>query len=105
LRKRLTIGFIVSPQPSGRLVADDSRGLQLTNRDYNLARRSDSSAEKVRFANGSVKLRMNPAPGVRITETWRLSQSGNLVITRVVMADFRKERQRLVLVPTTSILE
>jgi hypothetical protein len=93
-------------QADTRLAADLCfRGPNFTNREYDLVRRLDSSTEKVRFGHWSVKLLMKPALGVRITEKCRVSRSGNLTITRVVPAGFRKERQRLMLVSTTSLLE
>jgi hypothetical protein len=85
-------------------LTSDSQGLHVTNQKYDLVRRSDPLTKIVRSANRAVVLRLT-APGIRITERWRVLRTGNLIITRVTSADSRKERQRLVLEPTKSVLE
>jgi hypothetical protein len=86
-------------------LTSDSQGLHVIKREYDLSRSSDTFNQLVRLTNRALILRTRPAPGIRINERWQLSQTGNLIITRVMTTDTRKERQRLVLEPTTSVLE
>jgi hypothetical protein len=81
-------------------VTTDSQGKHVSFWEYNLTR-----DEVVRAMREPVVLRMVSIPGTPTDEEWRLISSGELIITRSVLDGSRTVDQRLVLKPSTGLVE
>jgi hypothetical protein len=51
------------------------------------------------------RLRINLAQGTQTDEEWRVTKTGELIITRVVTTSSETMHERLVLEPSTRVLE